>query len=128
MTGSTYPYMIIGSTGWVYYRRSSTVRDDTWAINLNEALADVGELTTTASHLRPGWVNENLPSNFKYRPIGVPAEGNVPLDSGPCYQIVKMHAISIEKLIMKTVNTIPADLVGKKLYYFEATNILDGIC
>ena len=129
MSGSTYPYMIIGSTGWYSgKRKSNTGPDETWAINLNEAYAGIGETTTTAAVLRPGWVNDNLPSGFKYRPIGVVSSPNIQEDNGTCSQIVKMNAISIEKLLLSQGSVVPVDLVGKKLYYFEATNILDGSC
>ena len=95
---------------------------DTWAINLNERTAGLGN---PEKYLPPGWVAET--GNFKYRPIGCNTP-TVNLSGATIAHIVKMYRTSAEKMAMDGNITVPPELRGKALYYFSAENVVDGSC
>ena len=95
---------------------------DTWAINLNERTAGLGN---PDKYLPPGWVAQT--GNFKYRPIGCNTP-TVNLTGATVAHIVKMYRISAEKMAMDGNITVPPELRGKVLYYFSAENVVDGTC
>jgi hypothetical protein len=94
---------------------------DTWAINLNERTAGLGD----PKYLPPGWVSEV--GGFKYRPIGCNTSTVTPTGATIAH-IVKMYRTSAEKMAMDGNITVPPELRGKALYYFSAENVLDGNC
>lgn len=100
-----------------------TYGDSTWAINLNERTAGLG----TPDYYPPGWVSTNLPSGFKYRPVGAygPTFG---ASGGIISHIVKMYRTSADHLLASSGITTPPDLIGAKMYYFTVENITDGTC
>lgn len=100
-----------------------TYGDSTWAINLNERTAGLG----TPDYYPPGWVSTNLPTGFKYRPIGAygPTFG---ASGGIISHIVKMYRTSADRLLAGAGITCPPDLIGAKMYYFDVGNITDGTC
>lgn len=97
--------------------------DSTWAINLNERTAGLG----TPDYYPPGWVSSNLPSGFKYRPVGAYDTTFSP-DGGIISHIVKMYRTSADKLLSDSGIKVPPDLIGAKMYYFDVGNITDGTC
>ena len=101
----------------------TTYGDSTWAINLNERTAGLG----TPDYYPPGWVSTNLPSGFKYRPIGAygPTFG---ISGGIISHIVKMYRTSADHLLASSGITTPPDLIGAKMYYFTSENVTDGTC
>jgi hypothetical protein len=106
------------------YVKSSETVDDTWAINLNER-------SVAKNYLPPGWSPaSSLPSGFNWRPIGVieDSSGNYNKDSGITRHIVKMNAVSVSDLLLDSKQLVPSQYLGKYLYYFTATNIVDGRC
>lgn len=141
-----------GNTYWMHHierwsqdslRKGSTAQDDTWAINLNEH-------GLTSGYLPPGWV-KTPPVGFDWRPIGV-SDARFE-NKGTIHHIVKMNVIPMTDLLLdskqmasqirkqevqdpkdfeKTITTdvpvYPENYIGKYLYYFTATNIVDGTC
>lgn len=117
----------VGSTGYNFHQlekwsfdalASSTAQDDTWAINTNER-------GLTASYLPAGWISP-APSGFKLRPIG--ANTDTVGATGEIFHIVKMNKIPLEQLLSESGNEVYKKYIGKYLYYFDAENVLDGIC
>lgn len=117
-----------GSTYWSLMELWETdetnmagVSQDTWAINLNERTAGLGD----PKYLPPGWVAEV--GGFKYRPIG--CNTSIVNSTGATIaHIVKMYRTSAEKMAMDGNITVPSELRGKALYYFSAENVVDGSC
>lgn len=105
------------------YIAGATLGDSTWAINLNERTAGLG----TPDYYPPGWVSTNLPSGFKFRPVGAygPTFG---ASGGIISHIVKMYRTSADHLLASSGITTPPDLIGAKMYYFTAENVTDGTC
>jgi hypothetical protein len=97
--------------------------DDTWAINLNERTAGLGE----PDYYPPGWVSTNLSPGFKYRPIGA---NKVAFNQAgdTIAHIVRMYKKPIEQLAIEGGVTIGTELRGKNLYYFAVENVVDGTC
>lgn len=102
---------------------SGATANDTWAINLNERTAGLGD----PKYYPPGWVGTNVPSGFTYRPIGCNTTSPIPTGATIAH-IVKMYKTSAESLAMQGGITMPAELRGKILYYFSAENVVDGSC
>jgi hypothetical protein len=100
-----------------------TYPDSTWAINLNERTAGLG----TPDYYPPGWVSSNLPSGFKYRPVGAYDTTFNP-EEGTISHIVRMYRVSADKLLVDSGVEVPYDLIGAKMYYFTVENIVDGTC
>lgn len=119
---------ISGGTYWMHqiekWSKDSLVRgntgeqDDTWAINLNEH-------GLTGGYLPPGWVS-NPPTGFNWRPIGASSAQFSSKDN--IHHIVKMNAIPMTDLLLESQQIVNENYVGKYLYYFTATNIVDGSC
>ena len=157
MEGSTFPFMHLNGKAWggisagytgfisrsssagITYNPSTTpngwtLGDDTWAINLNEQVSGANAYLQTFKTYGAGW-DATIPDKFSYRPIGVYGScgpGNTFNNKyGTCRQVVRMNAISLDKLLLQrgyTLGSIPAGYRGKKLYYFNATNVVDGTC
>ena len=118
-----------GSTYWSLMELWETdetnmagISQDTWAINLNERTAGLGN---PDKYLPPGWVAET--GNFKYRPIGCNTS-TVNSTGATIAHLVKMYRTSAEKMAMDGNITVPPELRGKALYYFSAENVVDGSC
>lgn len=102
---------------------TGTGPNDTWAINLNERTAGLGD----PKYYPPGWVSTGLGSGFKYRPIGCYTAA--PATAGDTIaHIVKMYRTSAERLAVDGGVSVPPELKGKMLYYFSAENVVDGSC
>lgn len=102
-------------------KASGATANDTWAINLNERMAGLGQ----PKYYPPGWVGEN--GSFTYRPIGCNTT-TVNATGATIAHLVKMYKTTAERLVMEGGITMPAELRGKNLYYFTAENIIDGVC
>lgn len=87
--------------------KSSDVQDDTWAINLNER-------GLTGNYLPPGWVSTNLPTGFKFRPVGLPSTTTTVPTSGDISHIVRLCRERID--------------ANNVITYFWAENVVDGTC
>lgn len=124
------PGMTLPRGSWWGLAQYSFGPEENWAtaVNLNELTNFTGVSlgTQTYLNLHPGWSNQDLKPNFKYRPIGVRAD-DTDFSSGFAHQVVRMNSIDVNKLWAPGI-TFPAELTGRKLYYFNATNILDGPC
>jgi hypothetical protein len=104
-------------------KSSGITANDTWAINLNERTAGLGN----PKYYPPGWVGNNIPSGFTYRPIGCnTASPNK--EGATIAHIVKMYKTTAERLAVDGGVSIPPELKGKILYYFSAENVVDGSC
>ena len=102
---------------------TGTGPNDTWAINLNERTAGLGD----PDYYPPGWVSTGLGSGFKYRPIG--CNTATPTATGNTIaHIVKMYKTTAERLAVEGGVAVPPELKGKMLYYFSAENVVDGSC
>jgi hypothetical protein len=102
---------------------TGTGPNDTWAINLNERTAGLGD----PDYYPPGWFANGLASSFKYRPIG--CNTIIPDTNGATIaHIVKMYKTTAERLALEGGITMPPELRGKVLYYFSAENVVDGSC
>jgi len=118
-----------GSTGYYFHNveaweedhliKSATGSDEDWAINLNER-------TVSTKYLPSGWVSTNVPSGFKWRPIG--ATDTVIGVCGDIDHIVRMHAIPVSDLLLDSKQLVHSNYIGQYLYVFTAANILDGQC
>lgn len=105
---------------------ASTTQDDTWAINLNER--KFFNLLPSFKRYNPGYYAENLPTNYRMRPIGIDALSNVE-ESGSVSQVVRMFKLPFRTFLQESGQS---DLIqyyeGKYLYFFWAENVLDGPC
>jgi hypothetical protein len=100
--------------------RGSCAMSDNWAINVNER-------SITDKYLPSGWIKPTGSTNFKWRPIG--AIGNSYSGySGDIRQIVRMCAVPVSDLLLDSKQSVPSNYLGKYMYYFTATNIVDGTC
>jgi len=104
---------------------SSVTQDDTWAINLNERkFLNIGSFKS----YNPGYYEQNLPTGYRMRPIGIEAESIVEA-SGSVWHIVKMYRLPFKTFLQESGQS---DLIpyyeGKYLYFFWAENALDGPC
>jgi len=102
---------------------TGTGANDSWAINLNERTAGLGD----PDYYPPGWVSTGLGSGFKYRPIGCNTSTPTPAGNTIAH-IVKMYKITAERLAVEGGIAVPPELKGKMLYYFSAENVVDGSC
>ena len=98
--------------------KGNTTQDDTWAINLNEHGLTLG-------YLPPGWVS-NLPTGFNWRPIGSSSASIS--DSSQINHVVRMNVVPMTDLLLDSHQAITENYLGKYLYYFTATNVVDGSC
>ena len=102
---------------------TGTGPNDSWAINLNERTAGLGD----PDYYPPGWVSTGLGAGFKYRPIG--CNTATPTATGNTIaHIVKMYKTTAERLAVEGGIAVPPELKGKILYYFSAENVVDGSC
>ena len=102
---------------------TGTGPNDSWAINLNERTAGLGD----PDYYPPGWVSTGLGAGFKYRPIGCNTATPTPTGNTIAH-IVKMYKTTAERLAVEGGTTVPPELKGKILYYFSAENVVDGSC
>ena len=87
-------------------KKSSSIQDDTWAINLNER-------GLSGAYLPPGWVSPSSTS-FKFRPIGANTSSAIGVSGGNINHIAR---ICIEQIDAKT-----------RVTSFWIENVLDGLC
>ena len=102
---------------------TGTGPNDSWAINLNERTAGLGD----PDYYPPGWVSTGLGAGFKYRPIGCNTATPTPTGNTIAH-IVKMYKTTAERLAVEGGIAVPPELKGKILYYFSAENVVDGSC
>ena len=102
---------------------TGTGPNDSWAINLNERTAGLGD----PDYYPPGWVSTGLGAGFTYRPIGCNTATPTPTGNTIAH-IVKMYKTTAERLAVEGGIAVPPELKGKILYYFSAENVVDGSC
>lgn len=105
--GETYPAHRLENWCLDETVKSSFLQDETWAINLNER-------GLTGNYLPPGWVSTNIPTGFKFRPIGISSTSTTVPSSGDVFHVVRLCKERID--------------ANNVITYFWAENVVDGTC